>query len=834
MKRFLAFLFLLSAFAVHASAQSGVKGRVFDADNKPIADVKVFIRGVDSTLTGKDGLYQLSLKPGKYLIYFSHVAFDSARHIQEIRPGAMEVLPVKLTDRNYTIGPVNIVDTAGPTIIKREGDVFMPDLPIKPSELVYSPGKSDLESKLALMAGVSVNNEFSSQYRVRGGNFDENLIYVNDIEVYRPFLIRSGQQEGLGFVNSYLVRNASFSTGGFQSKYADKLSSVLDVEYNTPDETTGSIELGILTTSLHIQGSIHKPDTIEEPHGRFTYLMGFRRFSTRYLLNSLDTKGEYRPSFQDIQGMLTWTPADKRSSHMNIRTGKDGSQDTIYLPNERLHFSLFFNGAHNKYTFTPQNRETSFGTIQRVFRLFVAFEGREITEYLTGMGAFTITHKPTVYLESKYIFSAFQTNEYELYDVEGGYRLSDINTSLGDDNFNEILFDRGVGTFFQHGRNYLTANVLSAENRSRWTPRKHQRHTLNFGLRYQYQYIDDELSEWYGIDSAGYFELTSRIRQNTILQSWLVKGYLQDALRIHSGTKHTVDMVAGGRVIYNSLNGQLMFSPRMQFVLNSAVDQPRQYQLRFAAGRYVQPAFYREMRASDGTVYSQTPAQDAWHLILGGDYVFKAWDRDFKLFSEAYYKYLPSVIPYEVDNVRIRYYPQYSARAYAYGIDARLNGQFVKGVDSWASLSLMSTREDLEGDTLGYMKRPSDQRFTFSLYFQDEWPTNPTFKVHINFVYGSGLRFGPPGNIEQRSVLKAPGYQRVDIGFSKLISFRPKEIRKHWYGLRSAWLTLEVYNLLQRANTVSYTWIKDIYNTQFAIPNFLSQRLVNARLIIKF
>ena len=776
-----------------------------------------------------------------------------------LSPGEIRRVPTKM-EASYKIGDVKITDEKDPTEIEDPDRAFRQLIPINPKKITQMPGiKSDLSNKIATLgSGVVQNSEFSSQYRVRGGNFDENLIYVNDIEIYRPFLIRTGQQEGLGFVNPNLATEVGFSSGGFQARFGGKVSSVLDVMYGEPDEFAGTVELGILNQNLALEGSFQQKDKersdedieagISYRKRKFGYLFGFRRFTPSYVLGSLDTQGEYRPRFNDVQGMFSFRPRQK-IKQPKVKIRKDGSKDTIYYNQDRVKMSLFFNYANNDYLFTPQSRETSFGNIQNAFKLQVAFVGQDLSSYSTGLGAFTVEHRPTARLKMKYILTAFRTVEAELFDVEGGYFLSDVNINFGSDGFNETTFDRGIGTFYRHGRNYLIGNVFSAEQRGDWFPGKDFRHKISWGVRAQAQYIDDELKEWNGFDSAGYFSLDESFRTQTQLNSFLYKVYLQDHWKLSKDKSKR--LIVGARAIYNDLNGQFLVAPRVQFVIDPGskdilkdedqLDQTdytrsekRKYQIRFAAGMYHQPLFYREMRDFDGTVYSDRPAQTSYHLIGGGDYLFKMWGRPFKLTVEGYGKYLDNLVPYQVDNVRIRYYPQNTATGYAYGLDTRITGQFIRGLDSWLNVGMLRTAENVqELPEQGFVSRPTDQRINFSMFFQDELPFNPTYKVNINFVYGSGLRFGFPGSLENRTIFKVPSYQRVDLGFSKMVLFKgAEEIDK--FGLRSLWISAEIFNLFQRANTISYTWIKDVFNTQFAVPNFLSARLLNIRVIAKF
>lgn len=847
----------LLLFSASVRGQSGVlQGHVKDNFGAKLDSVKVQVKGTgQTTFTSGGGDYRLQLPPGKYEVEYSHPQFKPSVRNVVLPPSGTVNEYVNMGDR-YTVAEIQITNTHDPTDIEDPDKVGTLSIPIDPKKVTTIPGfKSDISSRIASLAlGVNTNNELSSQYRVRGGNFDENLVYVNDIEIYRPFLIRTGQQEGLSFVNPNLASDVGFSSGGFQARYADKLSSVLDVTYTDPTSLHGSAELGILNQNFNIEGSRvgkpkQDPDGPELVGGRFTYLMGARRFTPSYVLNSLDTKGEYRPQFADIQGMFTYTPRHKART-FKVREREDGSQDTIYLSKERFKLSLLYNFASNQFIFTPVSRETSFGTVQTVLRLRVGFQGQDISAYTTGLGALMAEHRPNAKLRIKYILTAFKTVEAELFEVEGGYYLSDVNTNLGSEGYNQTVFDRGIGTFYRHGRNYLVGTVLAAEQRGDWFPGSNYKHKVSWGVRVQQQVFDDHMQEWNGTDSAGYFRIDESFRNDQQVSSIQYKAFIQDYWKLSRDNSKRI--VLGTRAIYNDLNDEFLMAPRVQFVIDPSSsdslrnEEPmdesqyargdkRRYQLRFAAGAYHQPILYREMRAFDGTLYKDRAAQNSYHLIAGGDYLFNIWHRPFKISAEAYYKYMTNLVPYEIDNVRIRYYPDLHANGYAYGIDSRITGQFIKGVDSWMTLGLLRTQEKVLELNQGYIPRPTDQRLQFSMFFQDALPINPSYKAHINFVYGSGLRFGPPRSVENRTVYQYPSYQRVDLGFSREILLTSNaEAMDKKFSVHSLWISLELFNVFQRANTVSYIWIKDVFNNQFGVPNYLSARLLNLRVIARF
>lgn len=816
-------------------AQSGeVKGKVINRQNEPISDVLIQVQDSDiQTRSNEKGNYSLKLASGNvYILEFSHVGHETSKLEIRIAPGRVYDKPITLFEKQ--LGETQITDQVNPTDFD---DNQLQRLPIESKEIIKMPGfNRSIEAVMKNLPGVASNNEFSSQYQVRGGNFDENLVYVNDIEIYRPFLARSGQQEGLGFSNPDMAQNIQFSTGGFGAEYGDKLSSVLDITYRTPTEFQGTVEAGLITTNIHAEGRSKNKKEPEKP-GKFTFQIGSRRFATSYFLNSLETQGEYRPNFIDVQGMFTYTPKN-RYKEEKIKLKANGKSDTLYYANQPLKLTTFFAYTRNRYLFEPRSRISTFGTIQQAFRVFIGFVGRELSTYNTGLGAIMLDHRPNSRLNLKYILTTFQTEESERFDVEGGYLLGEVNTNFGSDEFNESEFDLGIGSEVRHARNFLNANVASAEIKGSWVNNNKATHKLRFGAKYQYQLIQDNLKEYLGLDSAEYlidpagqFGIQEYLKESTRLESNQYKAFLQHEWQ--AGKK--VKLVTGGRAIYYDLIDQWMFSPRFQFVYDaSAVKGGPDLRLRFASGLYQQPPFYRELRRFDGTVNLDVRAQSSLHAIAGLDYQFYLWGRQFRLLSEAYYKRLFNLIPYEIQNIRIRYYPDEVADGFAYGFDARVNGQFIKGLDSWVSLGILKTMEDVKGDDQGYVPRPSDQRVTFAMYFQDELPNNPTFKVHVNYIYGSGMRFGPPNNFDNRTAFGFPAYQRVDIGFSKLISFKGAAERQGKKGFESIWATFEIFNLFQRENTVSHLWVEDLQNRQYAVPNRLSARLFNVRVVAKF
>jgi len=692
---------------------------------------------------------------------------------------------------------------------------------------IVLPTTGGIEALLKTLPGVSSNNELSSQYNVRGGNFDENLIYVNDIEIYRPFLVRSGQQEGLSFINPDLVSGLQFSAGGFEARYGDKLASVLDITYRKPRTFEASATATLLGSSAHLGG--------RSKDARFTYIGGIRYRNNKYVLGSLDTRGDYRPLFVDGQCYLNFDYSTKWS------------------------FSILGNAAYNRYQFNPSDRETSFGTVQIAKKIYIDFDGQEKNEFETYLGAFTAINKPNDKLTLKYIVTAFRSLETERMNVQGRYSIYDVNNDLGSDSLGDTTNLTGIGRFLNKARNYLTATVVTAEHKGVYKQ-------LKWGTKFSNEQISDAISEWTLQDSSGYtlpysdkeINLQNVIRQKININSYRAQGYIQNSWLWEGSTEYS--LTTGIRGNYWSLNNQFIASPRASFSIKP--DWEKDVLLRLATGLYQQSPFYRELRDFTGTIYPKNKAQSSLHVVAGSDYNFKLWSRPFKFTSEIYYKYLYNLIPYTIDNVRIRYYASQRATGFATGVDLKLNGEIVKGAESWVSISVMKTMENIKGDfvtkyydakgkqlykksddvarttttNVGFIPRLTDQRVNFGLFFQDYLPRFPTFKVHINLLFGSGFPFGPNTYNRSADTLRIPPYRRVDMGFSKQLigegmkHNRPK-IFKHF---KSAWVSLEVFNLLAIQNTISYFWVKDYSNTSYPIPNYLTSRQLNIKLHVDF
>ena len=839
---FLSF-FLISTIACVAQDMATVSGKLTDSKGKPAEAVAVSVMGLPGGVSSdQSGKYELKVPAGEAItLVYSHISFETKKLLLTLTPGQVLNLDHKLETSSTLLGDVTVEDkrTRTSTLVRIDPKIVS----IMPS------ATGGVEALVKTMPGVMSNNELSSQYSVRGGNYDENLVYVDDVQIYRPFLVRSGQQEGLSFINSDMVSSILFSAGGFDAKYGDKLSSVLDIRYRVPKESAGTASLSLLGGSLHLEGT-------SEGY-RFSYQIGLRQKSTRYLLNSLNTEGDYRPSFTDIQTHLTYDLTPKSE------------------------LSFIGNYARNKYLFIPQNRETQFGTVNEALQLTIYFDGQELDSYETFQGALSSTFKPNENLKLKFIAAGFRSLESETFDIQGQYWLDELEKDIGKAEFGEAKLNRGVGTYLTHARNYLDATVVSFGHKGYLNKK---RSFFQWGVKAQHEEIGDRLSEWNMIDSAGFalpkttdsvgyavpslqpsqsLEILDVLKTEISVKSNRLMGYIQNnwSWKSPDSTEYTFN--AGMRLNYWDLNNQLLWSPRASFSLDP--NWEKDVIFRAALGVYHQPPFYRELRDLNGVINTDLKAQQSIHLVLGSDYHFKAWNRPFKFVSELYYKDLKHLIPYEIDNVRIRYYADNNAVGYAAGVDLKVNGEFVKGVDSWISMSVMQTREDITDDYYyeyfnqageeiivgytsdqivtdsvlhepGYIPRPTDQRITFNMFFQDYLPRNPAFKMHLNMVYGTGIPFGPPSFERYKDTLRIPDYRRVDIGFSAQLIKPDSELKeknplKH---LKSMWVSLEVFNLLGINNTISYLWIKDVTNRQYAVPNFLTYRLINLKLVTKF
>lgn len=805
-------IFYILSSSSFSQTKSSIFGIVKDEFQKPVEGVNVLLKNSTvGTITDAKGKFELEV-PAEIpvTLVFSFIGYESQQKTFQLKAGEkFEVKNISITKTAIDIKEISIEDREIRNVPS------MQKIDPKNIEAIPSVG-GNVESVIKTLPGVASNNELSSQYSVRGGNYDENLVYVNDFEIYRPFLIRSGQQEGLSFINSDLTQNILFSSGGFEAKYGDKMSSVLDIQYKKPKEFNGSVSASLLGGGLHLEGS--------NKNHRFRYLLGLRYKANDYLLSSLDKKGIYKPSFSDYQIALS------------------------YDITEKIELELISNYSRNKYRFLPDSQVTTTGVVNFAIQFKTYFEGQEVDKFETFMSGLALTQKVNNHLKLKWLVSGYRTYEKEAFDILGEYYLYVLETDFSKEGFGQPKYALGVGGNHEWSRNYLTAKVGNIGHKGYFSKRNHY---FQWGANYQHELINDKLSEWTVLDSAGYFlphkdsfpsyrpplELKEVLKTDINVESNRIHGYLQDTWDLNSrdtACRAPTSITGGVRFNYWDLNKEFVVTPRLQLAVKPK--WKRDVVFRIATGMYFQPPFYRELRNLEGVVNTNVKSQKSIHFVLSSDYNYHKWDRPFKFTSEIYYKYLYDLVPYEIDNVRIRYFGENNATGYAMGIDLRLHGEIVKDEDSWVSLSMMKIEEDIQGDSVGFIPKPTDQRVNFGMFFQDHLPRWKNYRVHLNFLYGSGLRTGPPDHDRSKDKLRIPPYRRVDIGFSALLFNGEREVppRSFIRYFKSIWASLEIFNLIGVSNTVSYNWVKDINNVQWGIPNYLSQRRVNFKLVVKF
>jgi len=814
------FSFLICFVAGYAQQLTEVYGRIINPEGNPAIGAHVGIVGVSGGVATNDkGYYSLPVKNFDSIVLFvSYLGAETHREPLFIKRGVRLQVDIMLKPDSKLLETV---------VIEERGlrETTMNRLPVTAAEVVPSMSGEGIFSIVKSQVGVSSNNELSSQYNVRGGNYDENLVYVNNVEIYRPTLVRSGMQEGLPFVNGDLTQNIVFSSGGFPAKYGDKMSSVLDIQYKQPESFGGSVEGSLLGAKMHVEGATKSK--------KFNYLMGARQKSNQYILKGLQTKGDYKPSFTDVQLNLNWHPSKKWS------------------------LSGLGYYSRNVFKFVPSTRETNFGTLQNAYRLTVYYEGQEVTRYDCYLGSVSATYKPNANLSLKFIGTAYQSIESETYDVLGEYWLGRLDTDMGQSSFGDVLRAEGIGAYLEHARNKMDAIVANGEHLGNY-------HTgnsfLQWGVKFQYEDILDRMSEWKMIDSAGFtipsvpdsvgykdpslhpnsLVLQDVVKTDDHLTSNRISAFLQNTW---SWNDAGVQLVLGVRAQYWNINEQLTLSPRANISYHP-VNWEKDILFRFSTGIYHQPPFYKELKDMQGNINRNVKAQESVHFVLGSDWNLKFWNRRFKFITEAYYKYLNNIVPYVIENVSIRYLGNNMAQGYATGLDLKLEGAFVPGTENWVGLSIMQTEQKIvknyvvDGKEVvtGYFPRPTDQRVNFNLYFQDYIPSAPTWKVFLNLVFGTGLPAASPKDPLNTSDLRMPGYKRVDIGFSKqLISahtvFSAKNPLKV---LKTMWISAEVFNLMDFRNVISYTWVQDVSGNIFGVPNYLTPRQLNVRLAITF
>lgn len=800
-------IFGLTFQIVSGQEQVHISGKVTNSKGLALNLVHISVPGTSyGTISEKDGFYLLKVDYQEAVkLSFSSLGFQTKLITRQVSPGENLTIHVILLESSEELEEVQISESR----IEEQGftRLNMREVKILPS---ISGG---IEAYIKTLPGVSSSNELSSQYSVRGGNFDENLIYINDIEVYRPFLIRAGKQEGLSIVNSDLVSSVQFSAGGFNASYGDKMASALDIHYRKPQKIGGGFELGLLGANGFCEGI--------SLNNKLSWIVGLRYKSNQYMLNSLDVTGDYKPRFADLQSYFSYTLSDK------------------------LSLDFLGNIALNHYNFIPESRRTSFGTLVNSVQLNILFNGQELDKFNTYLGAFSVNYRPTEKLMLKLIASAYSTLEYENYDIEGFYSLNELDKELGSENLGDSIMNIGIGRFIDHARNSFQAYVMAAHHKGSM---QFNGSNLSWGIKLQNERIYDRMNEWEMVDSAGYsipytgqtVNLKEIIIVDNELNTIRTSGHLLYK-RSFKLPRSSIETEAGIRGHYWSFNHQFLFSPRISIMLDP--EWEKEVKFRFASGIYYQPAFYKEIRDENGWINKNIKAQRSIHFLTGGILDFKAGNRCFRFSTDIYYKDLQFLIPYIVDNVRIIYTGENNAKGYAAGLEFKINGEFVKGVDSWASLSLMQTREKLTDDSGSgdYYPRPTDQLINFSIFFQDYFPSIPTFKVYLALHYGSGLPVTAPGSVNGENYFRMPPYRRVDLGFSKILKDIDSTVgeRGIFQYFSTAWISLEVFNLLDINNTISYTWITTVNNLsgevgEFAVPNYLTSRRINLKLTGNF
>jgi hypothetical protein len=819
-------LSLLLFIFISANAQKKsavIRGQVLDENESPLSNVSVTILGQQKGIVTNDsGLFRLKVPADKaFALVFTYTGYKTVQQNFLLSEDEEEIISVHIELGATELGEVVVSDNRQ----RREVGLIKPN----PKSVINLPSPvMGVEGLIKVFVGS--NNELTSQYNVRGGSYDENLIYVNDFEIFRPYLVRSGQQEGLSFINPMMVRNINFYNGGFQAHYGDKMSSVLDIQYNKPKTFGGSAYVSILEQGAHVEGL--------ELKNRLSYVVGVRNRSNRNLLKSQETQGNYVPSSQDIQALISYQLSNKWQAE------------------------ALGNVSRTKFTLIPQFQQLTSSVFSPYFTanlgVDIFFEGREQDAYSTGMAGFSATYQANKKLRLKWMASRFENDEKENIDITGAYLFGDRSFDKSEANFGLIVNPLGAGIFQTYARN--TLNIVDYNFSHKGNLDK-GRHVFQWGLGYDKTRISDQLNEWEYQDSAGYslpynpnlLQLNKVTRSSANLDINKFNGYIQDNI-VSGDSIKAFTLQAGLRFNYNDLNQELLLSPRVS--ASWKPDWKKDIIFKAAAGAYHQPPFYREMRRYDGSLNTAVKAQRSLQAIAGLDYNFYGLRRPLRLSAEAYYKRMTNVVPYDIDNVRIRYFGENRAKAYAAGLEMRLFGEIVKDAESWISLGLMKTKEDLENDFHkvykidslnvptdsslvegGWLRRPTDRFISFGMFFQDYLATNKNFKVYISTLYGSNLPYNIPGSVKYRNALQIQPYIRMDIGFSALLLDTEKSNRRSHSPFRNfetIWASFEIFNLIDRPNTISYLLIKDFANNTFTMPNRLTPRLVNFKLVARW
>lgn len=791
MTRRILFLFSLLATALGCLAQTfTLRGRVTDGEGNAVEFASVACPSQGrATVTSLHGQYELRLlSADSVVVRFSMLGYRTKTRVLR-KPKGTQTLQITLNEQANTLGEVTV---AGQKIQSSQTQ----EISTKPLRNLPSTTGNAVEELIQSQAGVSTHSELSSQYNVRGGSFDENSVYINSVEVYRPFLVRSGQQEGLSVINPDMVERIGFSTGGFEAKYGDKMSSALDITYRRPKRFEATAAASLLGGSAYVGFS----------NKRLAWANGLRYKTTRYLLGSLETKGEYKPNFLDYQTYLS------------------------YKPNKRWTIDFIGNISDNHYNFNPEDRETKFGTMENVRAFRVYFDGQEKDQFRTFFGTVGITRHWGDSTSVALLGSSFSTSERERYDIQGQYWLTQTETS-------ENL---GVGTYFEHARNYLKAHVESVKLLLKHTAKQHN---VEAGLTWKQEHIEENSVEYEMRDSAGYsvphtgkdLYMIYSLRARNELNANRLETYVQDTWRFRSAGEHTLFTLNYGlRFSHWNFNKESILSPRVSLGITPSFNH--NVTLRFATGLYYQSPFFKELRDTStvngitrATLNRKIKSQRSIHFIAGMDYRFNMNNRPFKFTAELYYKLLGNVVPYSINNVKVVYYGSNEASGHAAGLDLKLFGEFVPGTDSWVTLSFMDTKMKLNGVKV---PMPTDQRYALNLFFTDYFPGTTRWKMSLKLAYADGLPFSAPHRQLETNTFRAAAYKRADIGMSYRVLDNERRESKSIF--RNIWLSLDCLNLLGINNVNSYYWVTDVTNQQYAVPNYLTGRQINARLLFEF
>lgn len=820
-------IFSITSFAQKKSAT--ISGKVVDEDDRPISGVSVVILGHQNGINTSDsGTFRMQVPAEKaFALVFSHTGFHTVQKNFLLNEGEHEVQTIRLLRSDKTLETVVIRDE------KDRNETGL--VRMNPKNAITLPSVTGgVEGLIKVLVGS--NNELTSQYSVRGGNYDENLIYINDFEIFRPYLVRNGQQEGLSFINPELVKNINFYNGGFQAKFGDKISSVLEINYKEPKKFGGSAYVSLLEQGLSLEGGSKKKD--------LSWLIGIRSKTNRNLLSSQETKGNYLPSAADLQAYLTWKL------------------------NQKLKLEVLGIMSMSDFKFVPESAQKSTAVFSPLFTanlgLDIYFEGSEHDRYRNNLLGLALEQSVNSKVKLKWMASRYGDEETENFDILGAYLFGERSFDKTQPGFGQILNPLGAGVFHNFARNQLNIEVYNVSHKGSAIAGKH---FLQWGVGVDHTVINDKVNEWERNDSAGYsvpfdpnsLQMTYSVRSKEDLAVNKYQGYLQDNIRLNA---NSLSLQAGVRFNYNDLNGEFLVSPRAQ--ISFKPDWNRDVIFKAAAGVYDQPPFYREYRRPDGTINKDLKSQKSIQFVAGMDYNVALSDRPLRITTEAYYKKLSDVVSYDLENVRIRYSGENDARAYAMGIETRIYTELVKDAQSWLSINFSRTMEDLNDDhyflyknaegeiidaqttdqviadsvrqDVGWVRRPSDRLFTVGMFLQDYLSTNKNFKVHVNLIYGSNMTYNVPNSARYRNALIIDPYFRVDVGFSALL-LSEKSMRRNHSPFRSfdnIWASLEVFNIIDRSNVISYQLIKDFANNTFSIPNRLTPRLVNVKLLARF